>query len=215
MQVCVPSTPAQMFHMLRRQMGRSLRKPLIVMTPKSLLRHELSVSSIEDLTTGTFATVIDEVEELPIAQVSRVVLCSGKVYFDLLKSRRAEQIRDVAIVRVEQLYPFPTQAYEAIIRKYAKATEVVWCQEEPQNQGAWYSIRHRLEAALAEREIPLLYAGRGHAAAPATGISKVHETEQAGLVAAALRATVRRNAGNSTERLVTDTAAPAPKRKSS
>ena len=130
-------------------------------------------------------------------------------------ARRAEQIRDVAIVRVEQLYPFPTQAYEAIIRKYAKATEVVWCQEEPQNQGAWYSIRHRLEAALAEREIPLLYAGRGHAAAPATGISKVHETEQAGLVAAALRATVRRNAGNSTERLVTDTAAPAPKRKSS
>jgi len=216
MQVCVPSTPAQMFHMIRRQMVRSLRKPLIVMTPKSLLRHELSVSSVEDLTKGTFATVIDEVEDLPVSQVSRVVLCSGKVYFDLLKARRTQQIRDVAIVRVEQLYPFPTQAYEAIIRKYAKATEVVWCQEEPQNQGAWYSIRHRLEAALAERAIPLLYAGRGHAAAPATGISKVHDTEQAGLVDAALRASVRRNAGNTTERLVTTgAAAPAAKRKSS
>ena len=215
MQVCIPSTPAQMFHMLRRQMVRSLRKPLIVMTPKSLLRHELSVSSIDDLTKGTFATVIDEVEDLAVAQVARVVLCSGKVYFDLLKARRAQDIRDVAIVRLEQLYPFPTQAYEAIIRKYSKATEVVWCQEEPQNQGAWYSIRHRLEAALAEREIPLLYSGRGHAAAPATGIAKVHDTQQSELVMAALRASVRRNAGNSTERLVSGAVAPTAKRKSS
>jgi 2-oxoglutarate dehydrogenase E1 component len=197
MQVCIPSTPAQMFHMIRRQMGRSLRKPLIVMTPKSLLRHELSVSSIGDLTKGSFATVIDEQDGLQAAQVSRVVLCSGKVYFDLLKARRAKQVDNVALVRVEQLYPFPTQAFEAIVRKYDKATEFVWCQEEPQNQGAWYSIRHRLEAGLAGSGLPLLYAGRGHAAAPATGITKIHDKEQAELVDAALTASVR---GKATKR---------------
>ncbi len=191
MQVCVPSTPAQMFHMIRRQMGRSLRKPLIVMTPKSLLRHELSVSSIKDLTKGSFATIIDEQEDLKADKVQRVVLCSGKVYFDLLKARRAKKIDDVALVRVEQLYPFPSQAYEAIVRKYANASDFVWCQEEPQNQGAWYSIRHRLEAGLAGAGLPLLYAGRGHAAAPATGISKIHDKEQAELVDAALTAAAR------------------------
>ena len=191
MQVCVPSTPAQMFHMIRRQMGRSLRKPLIVMTPKSLLRHELSVSTLADLTKGSFSTVIDEQEDLKADKVQRVVLCSGKVYFDLLKARRAKQIDDVALVRVEQLYPFPSQAYEAIVRKYANATDFVWCQEEPQNQGAWYSIRHRLEAGLAGTGLPLLYAGRGHAAAPATGITKIHDKEQAELVDAALTAAAR------------------------
>ncbi len=215
MQVCVPSTPAQMFHMIRRQMLRSLRKPLIVMTPKSLLRHELSVSSLDDLTKGSFETVIDEIDTLDPVEVTRVVFCSGKVYFDLLKTRRKEGISDVALVRVEQLYPFPLQAYEAIIRKYAKATEVVWCQEEPQNQGAWYQIRHRLEASLDLDRHHLLYAGRGHAAAPATGIGKVHDAEQAGLIEAALRATVALNAGNSTERLVSGAAAPAAKRKRS
>jgi 2-oxoglutarate dehydrogenase E1 component len=216
MQVCVPSTPAQMFHMIRRQMVRSLRKPLIVMTPKSLLRHELSVSSLDDLTKGAFATVIDEIDEVDAAQVKRIVLCSGKVYFDLLKARRAENLRDVVIVRIEQLYPFPMQAYEAIIGKYANASEVVWCQEEPQNQGAWYQIRHRLETVADGKTFQVLYAGRGHAAAPATGISKVHDLEQAGLVEAALRATVRHNAGKSSERLVPGaTAVPAAKRKSS
>ncbi len=191
MQVVVPSTPAQMFHMLRRQMLRSLRKPLIVMTPKSLLRHELSVSSLAELTKGGFATIIDEVDDLNAAQVQRVVFCSGKVYFDLLKARRAAALRDVALIRIEQLYPFPTQAYEAVLRRYPQVREVVWCQEEPQNQGAWYSIRHRLEGPLQKDRHTLLYAGRQHAAAPATGIAKIHEAEQRGLVEAALRAAVR------------------------
>jgi 2-oxoglutarate dehydrogenase E1 component len=188
MQVVVPSTPAQMFHMLRRQMLRPIRKPLIVMTPKSLLRHELSVSALEDLTRGSFSTVIDEVEDLPAAQVRRVVFCSGKVYFDLLKARRRETPRDVALVRIEQLYPFPAEEYEAVLRRYPNAHELVWCQEEPQNQGAWYQIRHRLQDRAGDRH-DVLYAGRAPAAAPATGLSKIHEAEQTGLVQAALHAT--------------------------
>jgi 2-oxoglutarate dehydrogenase E1 component len=216
MQVVVPSTPAQMFHMLRRQMLRSLRKPLIVMTPKSLLRHELSVSQLADLTRGGFATVIDEMDDINPAQVSRVVFCSGKVYFDLLKARRAAALRDVALVRIEQLYPFPTQAYEAVLRRYPQMREVVWCQEEPQNQGAWYSIRHRLEGPLQKDKHTLLYAGRQHAAAPATGIAKIHETEQRGLVEAALRAAVREStAGTATVRALTEAGTPAALRKSS
>ena len=186
MQVCVPSTPAQMFHMLRRQMVRPLRKPLIVMTPKSLLRHPLSVSRLEELGTGAFYPVIDEIDDLNAAAVTRVVLCSGKVYFDLLKSRREVKADSVAVVRVEQLYPFPSDEYEAILRKYANAREIVWCQEEPQNQGSWYQIRHRLQAKLGPQH-ELLYAGRAGAAAPATGISALHEQQQKNLVAAALQ----------------------------
>jgi 2-oxoglutarate dehydrogenase E1 component len=214
MQVVVPSTPAQMFHMLRRQMLRTLRKPLIVMTPKSLLRDALSVSSLADLTGGGFASVIDEVDEVDTAKVQRVVFCSGKVYFDLLKARRAEGQKDVALVRIEQLYPFPVQAYEAVLRRYAQAREVVWCQEEPQNQGAWYQIRHRLESSLQRDKQTLLYAGRQHAAAPATGISKIHETEQRALVDAALRATARESIGSNTSRLVNDAATPALRKSS-
>jgi 2-oxoglutarate dehydrogenase E1 component len=216
MQVCVPSTPAQMFHMLRRQMLRSIRKPLIVMTPKSLLRHELSVSSLEDLTRSSFATVIGEQEDLPVAQVRRVVFCSGKVYYDLLKARRKENLKDVALVRIEQLYPFPTEEYEAVLKKYSNARELVWCQEEPQNQGAWYNIRHRLqETASGKRDV--LYAGRAPAAAPATGLSKLHEAEQATLVEAALRASAVEDAPRETTRLTTTTTPPAatPLRKSS
>jgi 2-oxoglutarate dehydrogenase E1 component len=205
MQICVPSTPAQMFHMLRRQMLRGFRKPLIVMTPKSLLRHELSVSSLEELTRGCFAPVIGEVDELSAREVRRIVFCSGKVYFDLLKARRKESIRDVALVRIEQLYPFPNEDYEAVLRKYAAAHEIVWCQEEPQNQGAWYQIRHRLQDAVGKREV--LYAGRAPAAAPATGLSKMHEAEQHSLVQAALRATGSEDA--------TRRSPPLPMRKSS
>jgi 2-oxoglutarate dehydrogenase E1 component len=215
MQVVVPSTPAQMFHMLRRQMLRSLRKPLIVMTPKSLLRHELSVSQLSDLTDGGFASVIDEVDEIAPAQVRRLVFCSGKVYFDLLKARRSEGLKEVALVRIEQLYPFPVQAYEAVLRRYPQAQEIVWCQEEPQNQGAWYQIRHRLEASLQKDRHTLLYAGRQHAAAPATGISKVHDNEQRALVDAALRATARESVGTNTSRLVSDTGVLPVLRKSS
>jgi len=208
MQVCVPSTPAQMFHMLRRQMLRPFRKPLIVMTPKSLLRHELSVSSIADLARGVFSCVIDELDELSVREVRRVVFCSGKVYFDLLKARRKEGIRDVALLRIEQLYPFPADEYEAALRKFAAAREVVWCQEEPQNQGAWYQIRHRLERLSQGR--PVLYAGRAPAAAPATGILKLHEAEQQSLIDAALRATATEDTGRDTVRLMV-----APLRKSS
>jgi 2-oxoglutarate dehydrogenase E1 component len=202
MQVVVPSTPAQMFHMIRRQMLRSLRKPLIVFTPKSLLRHELSVSPIGDLSRGSFASVIDEKDEVLAGQIRRLVFCSGKVYFDLLKARRAAGLKEVAIVRIEQLYPFPTQAYEAVLRRYPAAGEIIWCQEEPQNQGAWYQIRHRLEDALQRERQVLLYAGRGHAAAPATGLAKSHESEQRELVDAALRATVRESSNRDTSRLV-------------
>ncbi len=199
MQVCVPSTPAQMFHMLRRQMLQGFRKPLIVMTPKSLLRHELSVSPLEDLTHGSFARVIGEVDELVPAQVRRLVFCGGKVYFDLLKSRRKDGIRDVALVRIEQLYPFPSEEYEAVLNRYPNAREIVWCQEEPQNQGAWYQIRHRLQELLGGRQV--LYAGRAPAAAPATGISRIHAAEQQALIHAALQATATEDSARETTRL--------------
>jgi len=184
--VCVPSTPAQMFHMLRRQMRRDFRKPLVVMTPKSLLRHKLSVSALDDLSKGFFRNVIDEIDDLDPAEVRRIVFCSGKVYFDLLETRRSTEARDVAIVRVEQLYPFPADEYAEILKRYPAAKDVVWCQEEPQNQGAWFQIRHRLQEPLGRRE--LMYCGRGPSAAPATGIPQLHNQQQQGLVAAALRA---------------------------
>jgi 2-oxoglutarate dehydrogenase E1 component len=191
MQVCVPSTPAQMFHMLRRQMRRTFRKPLIVMTPKSLLRHELSVSALSELTQGGFAPVLGEQDTLAAKTVKRLVFCSGKVYFDLLKARRQDKITDVALVRIEQLYPFPAEEYAAAVRQYPRAEELIWCQEEPQNQGAWYQIKHRLQEAAGAREV--FYAGRAHAAAPATGVSKLHEAEQHALVQAALRGQVTDN----------------------
>ncbi len=208
MQVCVPSTPAQMFHMLRRQLLRAVRKPLIVLSPKSLLRHELAVSRLEDLSRGEFACVIDEVDDLAARDVRRIVFSSGKVYFDLLKARRKAGIEDVAVLRIEQLYPFPGDEYAAALRRYPNAREVVWCQEEPQNQGAWYQIRHRLEGLSGERVV--LYAGRAAAAAPATGVMKIHEAEQAALIDAALRATATEESGRDTARLMI-----APLRKSS
>jgi 2-oxoglutarate dehydrogenase E1 component len=193
MQVCVPSTPAQMFHVLRRQMLRHFRKPLVLMTPKSLLRHELSVSALQDFSRGSFANVIGEIDEMAVEPVRRIVFCAGKVYFDLLKARRKEGLRDVVLVRIEQLYPFPGDEYAAVLRKYPNARELVWCQEEPQNQGAWYQIRHRLqEFAGLRREV--LYAGRASAAAPATGHIKVHESEQQGIVQAALHASASADA---------------------
>ncbi|MBM4218512.1 MAG: 2-oxoglutarate dehydrogenase E1 component [Gammaproteobacteria bacterium] len=184
-QVCVPSTPAQMFHLLRRQMLRALRKPLVVMTPKSLLRHKLSVSTMSDLTGGHFQRVIDEADAIDAGKVRRVVLCSGKVYFDMLEGRRAGQDGRVALVRIEELYPFPAEDYQAILDRYPGARDIVWCQEEPQNQGAWYQIRHRLQAPLGAGR-KLRFAGRNSAAAPATGLFAMHQREQEALVAAAL-----------------------------
>jgi 2-oxoglutarate dehydrogenase E1 component len=198
-----------MFHMLRRQMLQPFRKPLVVMAPKSLLRHEMSVSSLEDLTRGSFARVIDETDDLSPGQVRRLVFCSGKVYFDLLKARRKDSIRDVALVRIEQLYPFPSEEYEAILNRYANAREIVWCQEEPQNQGAWYQIRHRLQEVLGARR-QVLYAGRAPAAAPATGIAKIHEAEQNALINAALKSTTTEDSARETTRLTGNAPAPTP-----
>ncbi len=199
-QVCVPSTPAQMFHMLRRQMLRALRKPLVVMTPKSLLRHKRSTSSMAELSVGEFQTVIDDPAAPQAAGVGRIVFCSGKVYYDLLERREADAMTDVALVRVEQLYPFPAEEYQAIIDRYENARQIVWCQEEPQNQGAWYQIRHRLQAALGQ-DHRLLYAGREGAAAPATGIHALHLREQEALVAAALHAAESEESHRATHRL--------------
>ncbi|HEX6997980.1 MAG TPA: 2-oxoglutarate dehydrogenase E1 component [Gammaproteobacteria bacterium] len=197
MQVVVPSTPAQMFHLLRRQMVRSLRKPLIVMTPKSLLRHRLSVSTLAELSEGRFWPIMEEVEPIPDQSVKRIVFCSGKVYFDLAEFRRNENIGGVAIVRIEELYPFPIEEYARIIGRYRNAREIVWCQEEPQNQGAWYQIRHRLQEPLGEQH-QLFYAGRPGAAAPASGIHALHTRQQQALVSAALSASTRERAGIST-----------------
>jgi len=185
MQVCVPSTPAQMFHMLRRQMKRGMRLPLVVMTPKSLLRHKLSVSSLEDLTGGRFHCVIPETAELDADKVKRIVFCSGKVYYDLLAKRDEEKVSDVALVRIEQLYPFPREDYEAVIQQYPNAREIVWCQEEPENQGAWYQIKHRLLLPL-EDQHKMLYATRQGSPSTAVGYLSVHRREQDELVHQAL-----------------------------
>jgi 2-oxoglutarate dehydrogenase E1 component len=185
MQVCVPSTPSQMFHMLRRQMLRPYRKPLIVMTPKSLLRHKGAVSPLTDLSVGEFRLIIPEAEGIAPQKTRRVVFCSGKVYYDLLESRQVHGIDDVAIIRIEQLYPFPIAEFAVLLGEYEHVREIVWCQEEPQNQGAWYQIRHRLQEPLGEHQ-QLFYAGRPGAAAPASGIFKVHLQQQQALVESAL-----------------------------
>ena len=185
LQVCVPSTPAQMFHMLRRQMVRAYRKPLIVMTPKSLLRHKMAVSPLIALSTGQFELIIPEVENVVANKTRRVVFCSGKVYYDLLEARQVHGINDVALVRIEQLYPFPVDEYAGLLKQYEHVDDIVWCQEEPQNQGAWYQIRHRLQEKLKDNQ-QLYYAGRPGAAAPASGIFKIHLQQQQALVDAAL-----------------------------
>ncbi len=184
-QVCIPSTPAQMFHMIRRQQVRTYRKPLIVMTPKSLLRHKMSVSSIDDLSSGRFACIIPEIEAIAVKKTRRLVLCSGKVYFDLLEARETHGIDDIALIRIEQLYPFPVDDYAQLITEYSHVEEIIWCQEEPLNQGAWYQVKHRLQEGLHSHQ-ELYYAGRPSAAAPASGIFKIHLLQQQALVDAAL-----------------------------
>lgn len=184
-QVCVPTTPAQVFHMIRRQMIRPIRKPLIVLTPKSLLRHKLAVSSLQELESGGFLHVIPEVDDIKPTDVKRIVLCTGKVYYDLLEKRRADNQKDIAILRIEQLYPFPDIELQAQLALYSAATEVVWCQEEPRNQGAWYNIQHHLTAVITQQQ-QLQYAGRQAAAAPAVGYLHLHQAQQAALVNDAL-----------------------------
>ena len=185
MQVVVPSTPAQVYHMIRRQVVRPMRRPLIVMSPKSLLRHPLCTSSLEDLAQGTFQPAIAEVDDLAPENVKRVVFCSGKVYFDLLEQRRKNEQDDVAIVRIEQIYPFPTEDVEAAIAQYTNVEDYVWCQEEPQNQGAWYSSQHNFRAAI-PAGADLKYAGRAASASPAVGYMSVHLKQQKALIEDAL-----------------------------
>jgi 2-oxoglutarate dehydrogenase E1 component len=184
-QVCVPSTPAQMFHMIRRQMKRAYKLPLIVMTPKSLLRLPQSVSSLQDLTHGAFQTVIPETDALEAASVTRLVLCSGKVYYDLYNARAKAGLQHVAVVRLEQLYPFPKAEYQAVLAQYPNLSEVVWCQEEPENQGAWYQIKHRLIACLNDQQ-HMFYATRKGTPTTAVGYNKVHVIEQEAVVQDAL-----------------------------
>ncbi|MBO9829092.1 2-oxoglutarate dehydrogenase E1 component [Xanthomonas sp. A2111] len=184
MLVCVPTTPAQAFHMIRRQMRMSTRKPLVVMTPKSLLRHKLAVSTLEELADGEFQHLIPDAKADP-KKVKRVVACSGKVYYDLLEDQTKRGQDDVALLRVEQLYPFPRELLSAELKRYSNATDLVWCQEEPQNQGAWYQIKHHLQACLADGQ-SLHYAGRARSPSPAAGHFAEHVEEQLKLVADAL-----------------------------
>jgi 2-oxoglutarate dehydrogenase E1 component len=177
-QVCVPSTQAQIYHLLRRQVLRLYRKPLIALTPKSLLRHKLAVSTLEELSSGRFLPIIGEIDPLEPEAVTRVVLCTGKIYYELLEARRQANLRHVAIVRIEQFYPFPREDFARTLAPYRNLKEVVWSQEEPANQGAWHQIRHRFIRQLDDQHITLAYAGRPSAAAPAVGKFKRHLAQQ-------------------------------------
>ena len=185
-QICVPSTPAQMFHMLRRQMLRPYRKPLIIMSPKSMLRHKESVSTLEELANGRFEPVNGEIDsDIDPKQIKRVVYCSGKVFYDVLAARRERGIKDIAIVRITQLYPFPHDDFQKQIELYDQAKEIVWCQEEPGNQGAWHRIQHYLLRHMRPDQ-KLSYALRPSAASPAVGYLAKHAQQQKEVVDAAL-----------------------------
>jgi len=181
MQVCVPTTPAQIYHLLRRQMIRPYRTPLVVISPKSLLRHKEAVSTLEELADGGFQTVIGETEKITARSVRRVILCTGKVYYELLAYRREHKITDVAIIRFEQLYPFPHDEYKKQLAKFPNAKEVVWCQEEPQNQGAWYRLRAYFRADAGPKQV-VAYAGRPVSASPAVGYLSKHLAQQKQLI---------------------------------
>ncbi len=185
MQVCVPSTPAQVYHMMRRQMLRPFRKPLIVMSPKSLLRHPLAVSTLEELAEGEFQLVIPEIDEMKPESVDRLIFCSGKVYYELLEKRRELKKQNIAIIRIEQLYPFPDVRMKEVLAPFKHVKDVIWCQEEPENQGAWYAIQDDIASCLDENQT-LRYVGRSAAASPAVGYASVHMKEQKELVIRAL-----------------------------
>lgn len=187
MEVCVPSSAAQIFHLLRRQALRKQRKPLIVLTPKSLLRHKDASSPLAELSTGAFRRVIGEVDALDPKKVQRVILCAGKVYYELLAARREKKIQDIAIVRLEQLYPFPKDLLTTELAKYPKATEIVWCQEEPRNQGAWYWIasRQHLDNSLSTNKQKTLLVARPASSSPAVGYLTKHVAQQKTLIESA------------------------------
>ncbi|MEK9775232.1 MAG: 2-oxoglutarate dehydrogenase E1 component, partial [Quisquiliibacterium sp.] len=185
MQVCQPTTPAQIFHLLRRQMIRLFRKPLVILTPKSLLRNKEATSSLDEFSKGAFQTVIGESDaKIDPSRVKRVILCTGKVYYDLLQARRERNLDDAALVRIEQLYPFAHKAFDAEMRRYPNATQIVWCQDEPQNQGAWFYMQHHLNQTLRDGQ-KLSYSGRPASASPAAGYYDKHYAQQKELVAAA------------------------------
>jgi 2-oxoglutarate dehydrogenase E1 component len=178
MQVVQPTTAAQIFHLLRRQMVRQFRKPLIIFTPKSLLRNKDAGSPLTDLSTGGFQTVIPEQDDkIDANKVKRVIACSGKVYYDLVNARKTRGVTDTAIIRIEQLYPFPHKAFGAELKKFQNVTEVVWAQDEPQNQGPWFQIQHNIFESM-ETGQRLAYAGRPASAAPAVGYSDKHVAQQ-------------------------------------
>mgnify|MGYP002622350430 CR=1 FL=1 len=185
MQICIPSTPAQMFHLLRRQMVRPYRKPLIIISPKSLLRHKESVSSLDELCSGEYQVVIGDAGLANDSKVKRVVFCSGKIYYELAAARRERGIDDIALVRLEQLYPFPHDAFRAEIERYKDAKEIVWCQEEPGNQGAWHRIQHYLLRHMLPNQ-KLSYALRPSSASPAGGYVALHQQRQKAVIDAAL-----------------------------
>jgi 2-oxoglutarate dehydrogenase E1 component len=186
-EVCVPSNAAQVFHLLRRQMLRKQRKPLVVMTPKSLLRHKDAASSFHDLAKGTFQTIIGEIDPIDAKKVTRVVACAGKIYFDLLAARRERKLENVAILRVEQLYPFDDRRFADELKSFPAARELVWCQEEPLNQGAWYAKTHRLTSVLRKGQT-LEVAARAASASPAVGYASRHAIQQKEVIDAALGA---------------------------
>lgn len=188
MQVMTPTTPAQIFHALRRQAIRPIRKPMIIMSPKSLLRHKLAVSNLDELASGTFQTVIDEVDNINKSDVTRLVLCGGKVYYDLVEKRREKELNNTAIVRIEQLYPYPEARLAEVLAQYPNLKELVWAQEEPKNQGAWLFIAPRLydDVMKSGKQIRISYAGREASAAPACGSPYLHAKQQAQLVNDAL-----------------------------
>ena len=182
MQICQPTNASQIFHLLRRQMVRTFRKPLVIMTPKSLLRNKDATSPLNDFTRGEFLTVIPETNpDIEAAKVKRVVVCSGKVYYDIVKKREEKKASDLAVIRVEQLYPFPHKAFAAELKKYPNATELVWCQDEPQNQGAWFFVQHYIHENMFEGQ-KLGYAGRPASASPAVGYAHLHQEQQKALL---------------------------------
>jgi 2-oxoglutarate dehydrogenase E1 component len=181
MQIVQPTTASQIFHVLRRQMVRNLRKPLIIFTPKSLLRHKDATSTLAEFTKGGFQTIIPEIKDIKADKVKRIVVCSGKVYYDLSKKREENGHDDTVLLRLEQLYPFPHKAFAAELKKYPNATEVVWCQDEPQNQGAWFFVQHYLFENMATGQ-KLGYSGRAASASPAVGYSHLHQDQQKALV---------------------------------
>ena len=187
-QVCIPTTPAQIYHLIRRQQIRPCRKPLIVLTPKSLLRHKLAVSNLDELASGKFELVLSDSnvnDKNNHKKVTRVVLCTGKVYYDLSISREQNKVENVAIIRLEQLYPFPNEQLCEELSKYTNAKQVVWCQEEPMNQGSWYCIQHNIKSCLSNKQ-ELQYVGRESSSSPANGRHKIHVQEQNILVEKAI-----------------------------